>query len=317
MKAFLGIDTSNYTTSTALLCEDGTIKQFKKQLPVARGELGLRQSDAVFAHVKQLGNLLEGLLAGNEKLICAVGAASYPRDDEGSYMPCFLSGKMGGKSVAAALGIPLFEFSHQAGHIAAALYETKQNELFEREFLAFHVSGGTTQCLLVTPDETGKTPFKIAVIAESLDLHAGQLIDRAGAMLGLGFPSGPALEELAKGSRKKNAVKIAFKGLNCCLSGVENQCRRLLSDGEEPRDIARFCIDSIGHAVLDMTTRVLEKYPGRRLVYVGGVMSNSIIRDSITKRFDAVFASPGFSTDNAAGIAVLCEKSFNKGENPI
>ena len=321
MKASLGIDTSNYTTSTALLGEDGTIQQCKKQLQVASGDLGLRQNDAVFAHVKQLGGLLENLFEGNEKLICAVGCASYPRDSEDSYMPCFLSGKMVSQSVAAVLGVPLFEFSHQAGHIAAALFETKQNELFEREFLAFHVSGGTTQCLLVQPDETGKKPFKIAVIAESLDLYAGQLIDRTGAILGLSFPSGPALEELAKESGKRFPVKIAFKGLDCCLSGVENQCRKLLSDGEESVDVARFCIDSIERAVFGMTMRVIKKYPGRRIVYSGGVMGNSIIRDSIEKHFDAVFASPGFSSDNAAGIAVLCEKSYQKslgkGKNPI
>lgn len=307
---FLGIDTSNYTTSAAVLPDNGEMIQMKMPLPVGDGALGLRQSDAVFAHVKQLGVLLERLMQQYGGEIRAVGASVSPRDEEGSYMPCFLAGKMCAQAVAAALKVPLYEFSHQAGHVAAALYDTGLDELFSREFIAFHISGGTTQALLVKPDEDGKKPFKVTTVAKSLDLHAGQVIDRVGAMLGLGFPAGAELETLACGSSKDYAVKIAFKGLDCCLSGVENQCCTLLEKGENPYDVARFCLKSIEWAVLEMTRRVAEIYPGRKLVYSGGVMSNAMIRDSVTSRFDAAFASPAFSADNAAGIAVLCKKSY-------
>lgn len=312
---FLGIDTSNYTASAAILFDSGEIVQKKAPLPVSDGAAGLRQSDAVFAHVKLMGPLMYELFADcgkiiepGEELISAIGVSVSPRDETGSYMPCFLTGKMCAQSVAAALGKPHYEFSHQAGHISAALYDTGLDELFNEEFLAFHISGGTTQCLLVVPDQTREKPFIIKTLAQSLDLHAGQVIDRVGLMLGLPFPAGPQLEKLASRSEKSFPVKIAMKGADCCLSGVENQCSALLERGERPEDVARFCIDSVGQAVLKMTAWAVETYPNRKLVYAGGVMSCSIIRESVTKRFDAAFASPAFSSDNAAGIAVLCGK---------
>lgn len=315
---FLGIDTSNYTSSAAILLDSGEILQKKSPLPVAEGAAGLRQSDAVFAHVKLLGPLIEAIfldygkmISQNAETITAVGVSVSPRDETGSYMPCFLAGKMCAESVAAVLGKPVYYFSHQAGHISAALYDTGLNELFGDEFIAFHISGGTTQCLLVSPDKTAEKPFIIRTIAQSLDLHAGQLIDRAGIMLGLPFPAGPHMEKLAENSEKSFPLKITMKGADCCLSGVENQCSALLERGEKPADVARFCIDSVGHAVLQMTECVVGMYPGRKLVYAGGVMSNSIIRESIKRRFDAAFANPAFSTDNAAGIAVLCQKTHS------
>lgn len=313
---FLGIDTSNYTSSAAILDDGGEIIQDKLPLPVADGAVGLRQSDAVFAHVKQLGPLMERMIMRYGGDIHAVGASVSPRDEAGSYMPCFLAGQMCARSVAAALKVPFYEYSHQAGHIAAALYDTGSERLFAQEFLAFHVSGGTTQCLLVSPDETGGKPFKITTLARSLDLHAGQVIDRVGAMLGLKFPAGPELTALALESRREYTGRIAFKGLDCCLSGVENQCRGLLNNGEAPRDIARFCIGAVERAILEMTGRALSVYPGRELVYAGGVMSSSIIRESITRRYGARFASPAFSADNAAGIAVLCGKSYLEERAP-
>lgn len=314
---FLGIDTSNYTTSAAIFCEGGEIIQKKMPLPVVEGAVGLRQSDAVFAHVKQIGPLLDALFAewgkltsASGKLISAIGVSVSPRDETGSYMPCFLAGKMCAQSIAAALGKPIYEYSHQVGHISAALYDTGLHALFDKEFLAFHVSGGTTQCLLVAPDKSRKKPFVITTVAQSLDLHAGQVIDRVGALLGLPFPAGPHLEKLAMCAEKRFPVKVAMKGADCCLSGVENQCAALLERGEQPCDVARFCIDSIERVVIEMTVRATQSYPDLKLVYAGGVMSCSIIRESVTKRFDAAFASPAFSSDNAAGIAVLCEKSY-------
>lgn len=314
---FLGIDTSNYTTSAAFLKNDGEMVQVKAPLPVLEGSVGLRQNDAVFAHVKMLGSLLERLFADSSEQVDAIGVSVSPRDETGSYMPCFLTGKMCAQSLAAVLHTGLYEFSHQAGHIAAVIFDTELSNLFEQEFIAFHVSGGTTQCLLVRPDKTGVKPFEITTVAESLDLHAGQVIDRAGAMLGLKFPSGAALEQLARESQTDYPVKVAFKGMSCCLSGIENQCRDLLDKNVKPCDVARFCLKSVEWAVLEMTRRVLDVYPDRTLVYAGGVMGNAMIRDSVTRSFSAqcggvYFASPDFSADNAAGIAALCGRAYRR-----
>ena len=230
MPYYLGIDTSNYTTSAALY-NSGTneIRQKKQLLPVKDGALGLRQSDAVFSHVKQLAPLLEELL-DQAYPICGVGVSTRPRDQEGSYMPCFLVGDVVASSVAAALGVPKYPVSHQAGHVMAALYSTGQIPLYREPFIAFHLSGGTTDCLLCQPDET--YTLGITLLATSSDLKAGQAVDRVGGMLGLPFPAGPTLEQLALASTKVYKIKPPFQGDNPSISGLENKCQKMLRDGE-------------------------------------------------------------------------------------
>lgn len=301
MSDALGIDTSNYTTSAALF-RGGSVYQQKMLLPVKQGELGLRQSDAVFHHVQQLPQVLEALLNG-EFSISAVGASARPRDLDGSYMPCFTVGLGTAKAISLALGVPLHLFSHQAGHIAAALYSTGRLDLIQKKFIAFHVSGGTTEAVLVTPD-TQKC-FCTRMIAQSLDLKGGQAVDRVGAMLGLAFPSGRALEQLALQTDAVFSIKPSMKGADCSLSGVENQCGKLLNAGRPKEEIAAYCLQSILSALDAMTAALLKEYGDLPLVFAGGVMSNSIIRNALTQKYGAFFAAPEFSADNAAGIAVL------------
>lgn len=297
----LGIDTSNYTTSAALL-QNGAVFQQKMLLPVKQGELGLRQSDAVFHHVQQLPQVLETLI--QEKLsVGAVGVSDRPRDLEGSYMPCFTVGYGTGKAIALSLGVPFYTFSHQAGHIAAALYSAGKLNLLHEPFIAFHVSGGTTEAVLVTPDE--KAIFSTRIIAQSLDLKGGQAVDRVGAMLGLAFPSGKALEQLALQSNQVYRIKPSLKGADCSLSGVENRCADMLKKGMPKEEIAAYCLYSILAALDGMTAELLKQYGNLPLLFAGGVMSNSLIRSAMTEKYGAAFAAPEFSADNAAGIAVL------------
>lgn len=300
----LGIDTSNYTTSCAIYdSENGEVVQKKLLLPVKEGEKGLRQSDAVFHHTARLWSLVEELF-GNRKLeIDAVGVSEKPRDVEGSYMPCFLVGVNAARCVAAALNKPVYGFSHQAGHIMAALYSADKLELKDKKFIAFHVSGGTTEMLLVSPN--AERAFDVEIIGETLDLNGGQAVDRAGVMLGLKFPCGKELEKLALASDKIFNPKICVKEGNCSLSGLENKCAAMNKKGDSAEDISRFCLDFIGKTIEIMTEYALEKYGDLPLVYAGGVMSNSIIRSRIESKFNAVFAKPDFSCDNAAGTAVL------------
>ena len=308
--AVLGIDTSNYTTSAALIL-DKSVKSEKKLLPVKEGELGLRQSDAVFYHTVQLPEVLECLFEDAEhKKIEAVGVSVRPRDVEGSYMPCFLTGKSAAKAAALSCGAEYFEFSHQAGHIAAALFSAERLDLIEKRFIAFHVSGGTTEALLVTPSDN--YVFNCKIVARSLDLKAGQAIDRTGKLLGLKFPSGAEIDRLACESVRKFKIKPAMKGADCCLSGIQNKCKDMLYAGEQREDIANYCISYICAAVDAMTEKVIEEYGELPLIYAGGVMCNSQIKRYITEKYGACFASPQFSSDNAAGIAVLADMKMNK-----
>lgn len=311
MSAFLGIDTSNYTTSAALFdSEANTIIQSKKLLPVKAGELGLRQSDAVFAHVKQLGDMVQNVFAEYGGKITAIGVSTRPRDIDGSYMPCFLVGKMAANCLGAALKAPVLPFAHQQGHVAAALYSAGRLDLFRERFIAFHLSGGTTEALLVEP--SAERIIRCTKIGGSMDLKAGQAVDRIGVMLGLPFPAGKYLEELALKSDRKFKIKPVMKGTECCLSGIENKCRKMLENGEKPEDIALFCLKSVEAALCGMTDATLSEYGKLPLVYAGGVMSNCIIRNTIENKYGGIFAKPEFSSDNAAGIAVLAAEAYKR-----
>ncbi|HHV32115.1 MAG: peptidase M22 [Ruminococcaceae bacterium] len=307
MAEVLGIDTSNYTTSSALY-RGGEVKQQKMLLPVKKGEVGLRQSDAVFHHVQQLPQVLETLLEQKPSL-CAVGASDRPRDAEGSYMPCFTVGTGTARAISRTLGIPVHFFSHQAGHIAAALYSAGKLNLMEQKFLAFHVSGGTTEAVLVTPDR--QKIFQVQLVARSLDLKGGQAVDRVGVMLGLAFPAGRELEQLALKSTAKFSIRPSMKGTDCSLSGIENQCSAMLRAGKPKEDIAAYCLKSVQAALDAMADALLKQYGTLPLVFAGGVMSNSIIRNALTEKYGAYFAAPEFSADNAAGIAVLTALAEN------
>ena len=309
MAVFLGIDTSNYTTSVALY--DSIKKKIihrRKLLPVKEGSLGLRQSDALFHHTVQLPELFKELFSEYSGEINAVCVSERPRSLGGSYMPCFLAGVSAGQSVASAIGIPLYKFSHQDGHIAAALFSADRMDLIKSErFAAFHVSGGTTEAVLVSPNDNGS--FSTEIICASSDLKAGQAIDRVGTAMGLKFPAGKMLDELSLKSLKEYKVKPFIKDGNCSLSGIENKCIKMLKDGEKSEDIAKYCLTYIGSSICKMCQYVLNKYPDIIIVFAGGVLSNTLIRSMIKENFpkNAVFSLPEFSSDNAVGIAVLGE----------
>lgn len=310
MSIYLGIDTSNYTTSTAFYdAETCTMMQQKHLLPVKSGQKGLRQSDAVYLHLKQLPELMEKLLSGVSVPIAAVGVSVRPRDLEGSYMPCFEAGQCTARAVAASLHVPVYSFSHQAGHIAAALYSADKLDWLERSFVAFHLSGGTTEAVLCRP---GNGAPHVELLYSSLDLKAGQAVDRVGLLLGLPFPAGSALEKLSQQSDRSFSIRPSMKEGNCSLSGIENQCGAMHARGEPDADIARYCICAISAALDGMTRAVRARYPDVPLLYAGGVMSNSDIRADFTKRYGAVFARPGFSSDNAAGLAVLAMRKVKQ-----
>lgn len=305
MPEFLGVDTSNYTTSAAVYNSDlHKVFQVKRLLPVKERELGLRQSDAVFHHTKQLPELIEKLYADPSLgRPAAVTASARPRNLKGSYMPCFLCGEGFARSLAAAERIPLFTTSHQIGHILAALYSAGRLELVKERFIAFHVSGGTTDCLLCEPDN--ENVMNITELGTSLDLKAGQAVDRTGVMLGLRFPCGPELERLAAEADRSIKVKPVLKGGNCCLSGVENKCRTMLDSGESRGNIAKYCLDFIAETITAMTAHAVSEQGELPLLFAGGVMSDRLIRDRIVLRFpEAFFAEPEFSCDNAAGTAI-------------
>lgn len=298
---YLGVDTSNYTTSVAVF--DGTDgRNCSRLLDVKAGELGLRQSDALFAHVKRLPELMEELFDGTDRTsICAVGVSTRPRAVEGSYMPCFLAGVSVAKSLASALRVPCYEFSHQQGHVAAALWSSGRMDLMEREHLAWHLSGGTTELLLVRPAGRNVSAEKIG---GTNDVSAGQIMDRTGKLLSLPFPSGKHLDSLSRNCTGKERFKVKTDGLSFSFSGLENKVNQYYGAGHTPEETAAYAVRSVCDVIVRTTEDALKQYPGYPVVFSGGVASNSMLR-AMCGDFDAVFAPPVYSTDNAMGTAVL------------
>lgn len=309
----LGIDTSNYATSLAVY--DTETKQIrasvKKLLPVQSGQMGLRQSDAVFAHTKQLPDAMHEL-AGQVSLrhIDAIGVSACPRDVAGSYMPCFLTGVAAAKTASVTTGAPIYTFSHQAGHVMAAVYGTDFLNLQRLDFFAFHLSGGTTDALFCALDGPA---LHIAQSATSLDLYAGQVVDRVGGLLHLPFPSGEELSALALQSDTQDGANPVLKGLDCCLSGLENQCQTLLHAGKEPVYVARYCLNSIASVVEAMTKALFARYGADKpVICAGGVLSSMVIRARLRGQFGEqfFFCEPAWlSADNAVGIAILAGRA--------
>ena len=298
----IGFDTSNYTTSIAYF--DGVDGLNCSQLlPVKQGQLGLRQSDAVFHHTKSLPELSGRLFSHvTEKNIQAVGVSTRPRAVEGSYMPCFLVGYAQAKLISDLLKIPLFEVSHQQGHVAASLWSADRMDLMDKPHLAWHLSGGTTELLLVEPD--GKN-VKCTRIGGTTDISAGQLIDRTGVMLGLPFPAGKLLDALSKGATGKDAFRVKCINTEFSLSGVENKVRQFHSDN--PAETAAYALRSVCNAVYTATKNALNRYPDLEVVFSGGVASNSMLRQRM-QDLHPVFCPGQYSTDNAMGVAVLAHR---------
>lgn len=305
----LGIDTSNYATSLAIY--DSNAKEVvcdkKEFLPVKQGALGLRQSDAVFHHTVALPNLLKQLHAcAPLTQIEAVGVSCKPRPVEGSYMPCFLVGKAVAESIALSRGIPLVETTHQQGHVAAALLACGNSDLFEKELLVFHISGGTTELLLCRGYQILKK------VGGTTDLYAGQAVDRIGVRLGFPFPAGSFLSEKAAECTATIKPKVSVKGTQCSLSGLENQCMRLLEQGYTPDYTAKYCLVAIARTIIKMIEAAHAEYPSLPVVCAGGVMSSDIIRQEVHAAVPGTYFVPGkYSSDNAIGVSVIA--SFEVG----
>ena len=297
----IGFDTSNYTTSVAAFDGVGG-KNCSRLLDVKPGELGLRQSDALFAHVKRLPELVDALAAKVDlRGVTAVGVSTRPRAVEGSYMPCFLAGWSQAKSLARILHVPLHEVSHQQGHIAASLWSAGRLDLMRQPHLAWHLSGGTTELLRVEPDGMN---VKAERIGGTSDISAGQLIDRTGKLLSLPFPAGKAVDALSRESDCRERYRVKLHGLEFSFSGIQNKAEAFYSGTQSPADTARFVLNCVVTCIADATRAALLEYPGLPVVFSGGVASNSMLRERM-REFVPVFAEPQYSTDNAMGVAVL------------
>ena len=303
----LGIDTSNYATSVGLVDNDNhkVIYHKKVFLPVEQGSIGIRQQNALFEHIKNLTDIFAEFKATD---IGAVGVSVKPKNEEKSNMPLFLAGKMSAYSIGSALGVPVIETSHQTGHLSSALFDLDKDELFNKDILMMHVSGGTTDIILANNGQAVKT------LGSSLDLYAGQAVDRLGVKLGFPFPAGVYVSEMAERCKENISVKVSVKGYDCNLSGLENQCDKLLAQGYSKEYVCKYCLIFIAATIMKMVDNVMKDYGILPLVLAGGVMSSSVIKEIVTaKKPYAMFVSPQMSRDNAVGVAVNAYRKVKNG----
>ncbi len=300
----IGIDTSNYTTSIAYFgAGDG--ENCSRLLPVKHGELGLRQSDAVFEHIKSLPELTGRLFSHiQQENIRAVGVSTRPRAVEGSYMPCFMVGYSHARLLSDALNVPLIEVSHQQGHVAASLWSSGCLDLMDQPHLAWHLSGGTTELLLVEPEMKN---VRCTRIGGTTDISAGQLIDRTGVMLNLQFPAGKYVDELSKSAVMTEVFKVKCTETEFSLSGVQNKVQQFQEKYATVAETAAYALRCVSEAVYTATKNALRAYPGLPIVFSGGVASNSMLRQRMAA-LNPIFAQPQYSTDNAMGVAVLADR---------
>ena len=312
----LGIDTSNYTTAAALLTKSGElVAQKRARLEVKKGNRGLRQSKAVFQHVEKLSEIINEVIAGYQEQIVKIVVSSRPRDEEGSYMPVFRVGEGQAETLAQALNVPLQKVSHQAGHLMAGLWS---NDIYNLDrFLALHLSGGTSELLLVNEKEDAS--FEIEKIGGSQDITAGQFVDRVGVKLGLSFPAGAELEKLAQQGEKDNVVlPHSVQGLEISFSGPCSAAMRKIEAGVKKEDIALGVQQSIAKSLNKILLKAIKEYNCQDLLLVGGVMANQYLRNKLKDNLESqnsatqlYFASPRWSSDNAVGTAAIGLKFDN------
>lgn len=304
-RLYLGIDTSAYTTSMALVNEEEELHWEKRLfLPVKKGNIGLRQSEAVFAHLNNLPLLWEeGSREAGELKLAGVASSTCPRPVEGSYMPVFKVSEAFGRFLAQTKGLLFLPFSHQEGHIVSGMWSAG---ITGGPYLVLHISGGTTEILAVSETKPGRLSIKL--LGGTEDLNAGQFVDRIGAELGLSFPAGPELEKLAlSGSGKEIKLPVAVRGTRISFSGPASHAGRLLGNGCPAPALARAVEECLAESLARAAAHALQEGSYRGALVVGGVTANDYIRRRLNKLLyghQLYFASPSLAGDNAVGLAV-------------
>jgi N6-L-threonylcarbamoyladenine synthase len=318
LSLIIGIDTSCYTTSLAVVDRDGKlVYQDKKLLKVVEGERGLQQSAGVFQHLSNLPQMIERLFQTIEpKKISLIGVSSRPRPIEDSYMPVFKVGEGFGQALSSSLQVPMIRTSHQEGHVMAGIWSalgpTKDN------FLCVHLSGGTSELLLIEKNKSNEPMpkiFEIKLLGATKDLHAGQFVDRVGVALGLPFPAGPSLEELATQSSNQLQIPSYVKGFRISFSGPESAALRLIQQGENKAEIARAVESCIAKTLEKVLKEAIVSLGIKDILIVGGVAANTFLRERLKNRLEhkaiganLYFAKPEYSTDNALGTAIIAKE---------
>lgn len=305
MAKVLGIDTSNYTTSVAVIDNNSILYDNRRILKTKLGDRGLRQSEALFQHINNLPLLLNSEAVKGINGICV---SIKPRPVEGSYMPVFLGGESIARSISCAMGIEVFNTTHQEGHIEAAV---RSIDFDDKEFISIHLSGGTTEILKVVRGSA----YNIEIIGSTKDISAGQFIDRIGVSLGYEFPSGRIIDELAlKCNSSSLRIPSKVQELNLNFSGQETMCLKYIKEGHNHEEIAFSVMLCVAKTLEKIINNLLDMYK-LPIVFTGGVSSSTFIKNYLLNKFHkyVFFSKEKYASDNAVGVAFIGYKKFMEG----
>lgn len=304
----LGIDTSCYTTSIAAISLNKEIILNEKIiLKVKKDNKGLRQSEAVFQHVNNMGEISQLI---DEKLknynVVGVCVSTKPRPVDNSYMPVFSVGYNFAKLLSSINNCHFYETTHQENHIEASLFNNNLEN--KNKFLAVHMSGGTTEILLV---EKKETDYNIEIVGGSLDVSFGQLVDRLGVALNYNFPCGKYIDENALKCREKikDGLKTSVKEGYMNLSGIENQINKIIKDYDKEY-LSKILLDTLVRSMYKSLTYICEKYNIKEVVFGGGVSASQYIKKELSEKLKRekikpYFTDKEYATDNAVGCAII------------
>ena len=109
-------------------------------------------------------------------------------------------------------------------------------------------------------------------------------------------------------------MKVSVKGYDCNLSGLENQCEKLLKDNCSQESVCKYCLTYISRTIIKMIKNVQSDYGKMPVVLAGGVMSSGVIKEIVTAAIPgAIFVKPELSRDNAIGVAVNAYRKVRNG----
>ena len=316
-EVYLGIDTSCYTTSLFFMDREGhAAAETRRILKVKPGGCGLQQSEMLYQHTRNRPELMEEAARGHSFTVRGIGVSARPRPREDSYMPAFLAGLGFARSLAALYGIPLWQISHQENHLEAALWSANGPDA--DRFLFLHASGGTTDLLLA---EKENAAYRLTEIGGSLDLHAGQFVDRVGVALGLGFPAGPALEQLAEQHTEIPEIPVSVHKTKVSLSGPCTWVLRAIEKAKPETEQSPIAAANLAAGVqwglaetfVRMIRNGAAEHHVKHVILAGGVCANRWIRNHIVeklaKRGIRVWMPDNrYSGDNASGCAAYARR---------
>ena len=235
-------------------------------------------------------------------------------------MGSLLVGASFAKSMAMMLNIPLIAVNHMHAHILAHFIDEEEFEKPEFPFLALTISGGHTQIVKVNDF------FDMEIIGETTDDAVGEAFDKTAKILGLPYPGGPLIDQLAKDGNPKRFLftKPKVKGLNFSFSGLKTQILYFIQKNvaenpnfieENKNDICASVQQIIIDILMEKLKMAVEETGIKQIVIGGGVSANSGIRETLKnaeKKYGWKTFVPKFeyTTDNAAMIGIVGYQKF-------